>query len=403
MVSRKNPKWIRTRHKVVRRFLWPYFYLTARFKYHAKIVKYDGPDEPMVVLFNHVTSYDQFFVSLSFKQPVYYVAMEDLFSNGFLSKLLSYLVAPIPIKKHSTDLHALKTIISVAKEGGTIAIAPEGNRTYSGRTGRLKSGTISLIKKLNLPVALYKITNGYGVKPRWSDSIRGGRMYCGITRIIRPDEYKDLSTDELSELVKKVLYTDEAKDTEAFSGKAKAEYLERCMYVCPDCGLSRFKSSGNTAECLTCGKKIKYCDDTHIEGVGFEFPYRFLADWYDHQEAFVNGLDPAGMCDKPVYEDRVNVFDVVPKIKKRRISKGTTLKLYGDRVEFDLNGQAKSLSFDKVIGAACVGDNRLNMEQDGKLFLFKGDKRFNPLKYVNFYYRYNNLHKGDGDGKFLGL
>ena len=53
---------------------------------------------------------------------------------GPLSALIRYLVAPIPIQKQATDVAAVMTCICLAREGGTIAIAPEGNRTYSGKT-----------------------------------------------------------------------------------------------------------------------------------------------------------------------------------------------------------------------------------------------------------------------------
>ena len=89
---------------------------------------------PYLVLYNHQTPYDQFFLMMSFRGPVYYVATEDLFSNGLPSYLLMWSVAPIPIIKHSSDRTAILLMFKVAQEGGTIVIAPEGNRTYSGKT-----------------------------------------------------------------------------------------------------------------------------------------------------------------------------------------------------------------------------------------------------------------------------
>ena len=50
------------------------------------------------------TGTGQFFVGMSFLRPIYYVATEDIFSMGFLSKLIRFLVAPIPIKKQTTDI-----------------------------------------------------------------------------------------------------------------------------------------------------------------------------------------------------------------------------------------------------------------------------------------------------------
>ena len=58
---------------------------------------------------NHQTAFDQFFIGMTFKGAVYYVASEDLFSNGWVSSLLRWLVAPIPIKKQTTPAATAQT------------------------------------------------------------------------------------------------------------------------------------------------------------------------------------------------------------------------------------------------------------------------------------------------------
>ena len=46
---------------------------------------------------------------MAFKGSVYYLASEDIFSNGWVSSLIRYLVAPIPIKKQAADVKAVLT------------------------------------------------------------------------------------------------------------------------------------------------------------------------------------------------------------------------------------------------------------------------------------------------------
>ena len=50
-----------------------------------------------------------------------------------------------------------------------------------------------------------------------------------------------------------------------------------------------------------------------------------------------------------------------------------------------------------------LGRNKLNVYFGDKVWLMKGDKRFNALKYVHFYHRYKNLAEGDNENEFLGL
>ena len=47
--------------------------------------------------------------------------------------------------------------------------------------------------------------------------------------------------------------------------------------------------------------------------------------------------------------------------------------------------------------------NHINIYHDKKVYQIKGNKQFNALKYVNFYYHYKNVNKGEKHGKFLGL
>ena len=109
-----------------------------------------------MILFNHQTALDQFIVGSAFKGPIYYVATEDIFSMGFVSDLLRFAVNPIPIKKQTTDVGAVMNCIRVAKEGGTICIAPEGNRTYSGKTEYINPAIVPLAKKLCDNVKLFE-------------------------------------------------------------------------------------------------------------------------------------------------------------------------------------------------------------------------------------------------------
>ena len=70
-------------------------------------------------------------------------------NQRFVGKLLKFLLNPIPFKKASTDFTILRTCRQVASEGGSIAIFPEGNRTYSGKTEYIKPSTIKMMKFLN--------------------------------------------------------------------------------------------------------------------------------------------------------------------------------------------------------------------------------------------------------------
>ena len=211
-MSKKKKKWIYPRHQVVRNLLYLVMYPYCRLKFGVKIERMkDQQNRPYLILLNHQMVFDQFFVGMAFKGHIYYVATEDIFSLGWVSSLIRYLIAPIPIKKQTTDVHAVRTCYKVAKEGGTIAIAPEGNRTYSGKTEYMNPAIAALAKTLNLPIAFFRIEGGYGIQPRWCDKIRRGKMRAYFSRVVMPEEYKEWSNDELYQVIQKELYVNEAK------------------------------------------------------------------------------------------------------------------------------------------------------------------------------------------------
>ncbi len=400
----KTKKWMRFRHRVVRNIAWAILAPYSRIKYGIRVERFREQEKrPYLILMNHQTPFDQFFIGIAFKGPIYYLATEDIFSNGAVSSLIKYLVAPIPIKKQTADVKAIMNCIRVSREGGTIALAPEGNRTYSGRTEYMSSAIAPLAKRLNVPIALFRIEGGYGVHPRWSDVVRKGKMRGYVSRVIQPEEYASLSDDELFAVIEKGLYVDEATVDDEYKHKRLAEYLERALYVCPFCGLSELESQGDTVTCKRCERKVRYLPTKELEGIGFELPYRFVAEWYDTQEEFINALDVLDYTEQPMYSDVADTYEVIPCEKKRLICEGAELSLYGNRIEIKNGAQTVVCHFDETQAVTVLGRNKLNIYHDKTVYQIKGGKRFNALKYVHIYHRYKNIVRGDENGKFLGL
>lgn len=403
--SKKKP-WRRPRHRVYRvLFEWAVNIYT-RLKYNIKVERFArAKKEQFFILMNHQTAFDQFFVEMAFHTPVYYVASEDLFSKGFLSRVIEHVVAPIPIKKSTTDMKAVKTCVRVAREGGTIAIAPEGNRTYSGVTESIKPSITGLVRLLRIPVAIFRIEGGYGVHPRWSDVVRKGRMKASVTRVIEPEEYAKMTDDELFSLIQGELYVDDTSMGGEYHHKKSAEYLERVMYVCPDCGLSEWESNGDVIRCKTCGQRVRYLPDLSLKGIDKEFPFHYVKDWYRYQEKFICELDPGTLTRDVVYEDEADLSRVILYQHKEKLEDGVKVRLWGDRMQLIGKSVDITLPFDEVSVMSVLGRNKLNIYAGEELYQLKGDKRFNAVKYTNFYYHYDNVKKGVeyGELQFLGL
>ena len=370
----------------------------TRVKYNVKVEKFkEQGNRPYLILFNHQTAFDQFFVGMAFRGPIYYVASEDIFTKGWISRLIKYLVAPIPIKKQAADVNAVMNCIRVAREGGTIAMAPEGNRTFGGSTGYMNNAIVPLAKKLGLPIALYRIEGGYGVHPRWSDRVRRGGMRGYVSRVIEPDEYSAMSNEELYSVIKDGLSVVEGRGGKSYPTKSPAEYIERAFYVCPECGMTELYSSGERVTCKKCGRAITVNTDMTVSGDGL--PFTSVGEWYDWQESYINSIDPREMGDGALHTGSCKLFEVIPYKKKVLIGKYIPLALYSDRiVAGDL-----SLAFDTTSVVTVLGRNKLNIYNGGKVYQIKSERRFCALRYMNIFYRVKNLAKENENDGFLGL
>ena len=399
----KQKKWIYPRHYWARNLLAAVLGPITLLKYGVQVQRFQKPnDRPYLILFNHQTAFDQFFVGLAFQKPVYYVATEDLFSNGWVSSVIRYLVAPIPIKKQTTDIGAVMNCIRVAREGGTIAIAPEGNRTYSGKTVYMNPAIGGLARKLKLPIALFRLEGGYGIQPRWSDVTRRGKMKAYVSRVIEPEEYENMTANELFELIQSELQVNEATADGIFKSGRRAEYLERAMYVCPQCGLAEFESHKNKITCKKCGLTATYEENKTFTGEGF--PFRFVNDWYEYQSKFINELDVTACTGQPLYVDNANFSQVFVYKRKKKLLKNAAVSLYGDRIVINEGSEgARTFAFAETDAVTVLGKNKVNIYFGNDLFQLKSGKRFNALKYVQIYHRYKNITRGNPNAEFLGL
>ena len=398
--KKKAKKCIQPRHKVVVPLLRTLFKPIALWMYHIKIDKFkEENNRQYLVLANHQTGFDQFYPSFAFRQHLYYVASEDIFSMGWLSKLIEWTAAPIPIKKQVTDIRAVMNCMKVAKEGGSIAIFPEGNRTFAGETGYINPAIGGLAKKLGLPIAFFKIEGGYGIQPRWSDVRRKGKMRAYVSHVLEPEEYKTWSNDELYQYICKALYQNEANSDAEFFHKRSAEYLERVLYVCPNCGITHFESNGDTVKCTSCGASAKHLPSTELEG---DFPFRYVLDWYKYQETYINGLDTLSMTETPIIRDKCSLYKVALYSKKQLLAENVELALYGDRIEMT-GSFTKTFHFEKLDTITILGKNKLDIYLEDMVYQIQSDKRFNALKYLNLYHRYKNLTSEAQNRSFLGL
>lgn len=377
--KKKKPIWVKNRHKRVFAFLRVLMTPFVRLRYNFKCEKSKLPKGSYLIISNHQSTMDPFFLSLSFKFPIYFIASDDIF-NLKVSPLIKYLVAPIPKSKSMKDLTAMKNVILVIKEGGAVGIFPEGNRTLSGGQWELDDAIAKLAKNLKVPLVIYNISGGYGADPRWGHCVRKGKMNGYIKRVISPEEISTLSVEELFKIIKTELKVDDTNLNIKFQNRKRAEYIERVLYICPVCGaVSSFVSHKDKFICKNCNVSAEYTPNLKISPT--VEVYNRIYEWFEWER---NEIVNRVLSGEKFFDDNI-IFRESIKLKRKK-------KLLGDRVTIDIENLTISSKKGQMVfplkditAITMVGKKKFNFYFSDKILQVKGNKRFCAIKYVHIF------------------
>ncbi|MBQ3001867.1 MAG: 1-acyl-sn-glycerol-3-phosphate acyltransferase [Bacilli bacterium] len=395
MGKAKKKKLVLFRHKfwtfVLRIIAQPLFCLLYKFKGQKFNLKKNGPH---IILCNHTNNIDPILLSTTFNTPIYYVASEQLFYRGFLSKLLIYLFGIISKSKSMPDASTIKNIKRIIDEKGSVGMFVEGNVTFTGENPETPFAVCKLIKFLKAPVLLYRMHGLYLSSPRWAFNKRRGKTYGEIAKIIQYDEYSKLSDQELFDLIVENLYVncydDQAKNPIIYKGENLAEGIERLLVVCPNCGsIESIHSKGDEFECLECKSIGKFNHYGMIESESYKFANLIEYD-YNVKKQFINNLKHNNI----VYSCKVEVFNIV---KPKRVSLGfNVVSIDKEKIEIIFPNETRVYTYDRVSQVCIQSKNQIIIYlSDGNIVLLKGDNNFKPYLFLMVFQYYKNLYSTD--------
>ena len=385
----KKKKWCKVRHKFWFTIMRPIFSFLfwKKYGYKAENYKLDRKQNYLIIC-NHSCSLDPFMLGKSFFRPIYFVASDDLLKNGFISKIMKHTVAPIPIRKGTMDISSIRNCISIAKEGGTIGIFPEGNRTYSGEISYLGINLVKFIRKLDLPLIIYHIDGGYGLDPRWGKKSRRGKGSRGyVQRLLSKEELCSLKDEELLKIINTNL-SQEISPSLRFKSKEKAEYLERVLFVCPKChALETLVSEKNAIKCKCCSLEATYEEDLSFSSNEPSFKFKKVSQWMNYQKEYLKDL--------AIEENKVLLGDEKVTLISCLEGKEKEVELVGklqmNSKSFIIKGEKEIQFFFKDIKQVeNQGKHKLLFYIGKDYYEFKGGERFSSYKYYLMFNRINN-------------
>lgn len=290
-----------------------------------------------LVLSNHNGNLDPAYIGLSFSNQMYFVASENVYRSGFSSKLLKWAFEPIAKIKGASDAMTVMKMIRALRSGMNVALFPEGNRSFDGRTGEINVATGKLVKISGANLITYKLEGGYFTTPRWAETIRKGKQYGHIVNVYNKDFLRNLTPEEIVGIVRSDLQEDAYERQDAnpvvYKGKRLAEGLECSLAVCPECrSIGSLVTKDSSISCKTCSMSTTI-DEYGYFAEGFRF--RTITQWDDFQKEFFSEFsqDALAASSKPVVaEPAVTSGDEddvsVPVPKELFSDDGVTVKIF---------------------------------------------------------------------------
>ncbi len=343
----------------------------------AEVVKRLKP--PYVLVANHVSTRDPFFLSAFMPEPVYWVTSDGNMRTRLMRWLLG-LVGSIPKTKVIPDIETINWIVEVTrKRKGVVGIFPEGQASWDGRTLPLFPSTGKLVKLLKVPVLAARIRGGYSSLPRWTWKRRHGKVIIEWRVILSPEELKALSADEALARLEEALAHDETAFLEesgiAYRSSRRAEHLELCLFTCPRCGTrGSLKSRRNRIHCAACGTTLALDEHYrfHALGAGETCVFDTIPAWDAWQlAAFKAAAEEAthGEPSKALLADAGAVLLKGHKMNPLRRLRVGTLLLYPDRIELAcLSGMRLRFPISEIEGAGVLKRNLLEFYRGTALY-----------------------------------
>jgi 1-acyl-sn-glycerol-3-phosphate acyltransferase len=152
---------------------------------------------PALLLINHQSFLDSFFVGTPLARPISFLARDSLFRIPVVGWIVkkSY---TMPVNRESASSSSLRLAIERLKQGFLVGIYPEGTRSTDGQIAPLKPGFIALVRRADVPVIPVGIAgsgaalprNAWFVRPKTCRVVFGGPIPLDVlaTLVVKGNE-----------------------------------------------------------------------------------------------------------------------------------------------------------------------------------------------------------------------
>ena len=163
-------------------------------------------DRKFLLVCNHQSNIDPFAILWSFRKQHITFIMKNQVMKVPVAGTWLYSAGYLPLNR-SNNREAVETINLAAKriinDKHIIAIFPEGTRSKGPDMGSFHPGSLKIAKKAKCPIVVCCIDNAYKLK--YSHIFKRTKILLEVIKVIEPEEYEALNTQEMSEICKSAI------------------------------------------------------------------------------------------------------------------------------------------------------------------------------------------------------
>lgn len=356
------------------------------------------PEGGNLILANHVTKNDQFFISIYYgKSFIRYVSGENVFKKPilrwFIVNFMNVIIHLRGVSSHDT----IKAMAKSLRRGENVMIFPSGSMTFDGRSQTIDSSIAKLTKMSACNLVLLKINGGYFYQPRWGITTRTGKTTI-TEHVISVEELKKVSVEAVTSAINEHLYTDayveQANNRIKYQGKKLCKGLECCIYECPSCQKITGLTTTDTELKCSCGFNVIYDEYGYLHtSDGTEYT---ITELCDNQKAHLKNKFVAAHKEHThefLFGDDFELTQLY-RNGKRKVVGNIRVDVYSDVIEYTYDGQKGALQYNRIESVYVYMRNTLNVNLSQKDYGYElqGNFSSNALKYRDLYHMYSKLN-----------
>ncbi len=328
-VNYKNKKYYNTAKKPIRQpfLITVLIYLLSKLlllgkDYKIEKINMKGLKPPYLLFSNHMYFIDFEIASVAtFPHRVNNIVTID---GYYRRPWLMELIGSICKRKFVSEIHTLRSIKHVIKNGDVLCMYPEARYSPCGITSYLPETLGNMIKMNKVPVVVIIHRGNYLHSPFWNfRKKRKVPLRATMTQILTAEDVERLSAKEIFETLKSAMQYDEydyqKQNNILIKEDFRAEGIHKILYQCPHCKTeSQMDSKGHEIFCNACQKRWTLNEDGSITAQNGKTEFSRVPDWFNWEKTQVRNQIINGEYS---FFDEVDVYSLPRCMKFEHLGK----------------------------------------------------------------------------------